>query len=498
MDGPTLKLYSTLTRRIEPFEPIEPGHVRMYHCGPTVYGYPHIGNLSAFMFADVLRRTMEIWGYRVTQVMNITDVGHLTHDDAADASGEDKLERAARRLRRSPWDLARHYTHTFWRDLEALDIRAAHYYPRATEFVPEMVALTERLLEKGLAYRAGDNVYFDVSRFPGYGKLSGNSLEELDAGARIAVRKDKRSPHDFALWKADPKHIMQWPSPFGTGFPGWHIECSAMAMRFLGETIDIHTGGEDNIFPHHECEIAQSEGATGKPFAQVWMHTRFMSVDGKKMSKSLGNCFTLQEILARGYSAREVRYALIKTHYRTQPNFTFSVLDDARRALKRIDAFVYAVDRARGEELGDGATPFCRDAEAAFRDALADDLNVSRALAALWGLVNEGNRRTLTPGEAADVRGCLGRMDELWGVIFWSDPFAEAGPEAPTAATSVGPSAASSALGRPEAERLAKERRAARARKDYAEADRLRDAISELGFTVEDRPEGWRLVSITA
>ena len=342
----SLKLHNTLSHAVEPFEPLEVGHVRMYHCGPTVYDYAHIGNLKAFMLADLLRRVMERAGYRVTQVMNITDVGHLTEDDVADARGEDRLEQAARRLSRTPWDIARHYTRAFLCDLEALGVRAAHAYPRASEFIPEMITLVERLIERGLAYAVGGNVYFDVRRFKGYGKLSGNTLDALEAGARVEVRGDKRSAHDFALWKHDPKHLMQWPSPWGRGFPGWHVECSAMAMRFLGESFDIHTGGEDNIFPHHDCEIAQSEGATGKPFARFWLHTRFMTVDGEKMSKRLRNAYTLADVRARGYSARELRYALGKTHYRNAFNFTWDALDEARTALKRIGAFVYRVERA--------------------------------------------------------------------------------------------------------------------------------------------------------
>ena len=525
-------LYNTLTKREEPFEPLDPPRVRIYHCGPTVYSYPHIGNMSAFLFADILRRTLEYAGFDVTQVMNITDVGHMTLDDIADAAGEDKLEAAARRERRTPWDLARHYVQAFLADLEALNIRAAHYYPRATEFVPEMIRLIERLLERGYAYRAGGDVYFDLAKFPSYGRLSGNTLEKLEAGARVEVRGQKRNPHDFALWKSDPKHIMQWDSPFGRGFPGWHIECSAMSMRFLGESFDIHTGAEDNIFPHHECEIAQSEAATGKPFVRYWVHARFLLVDGKKMAKSLGNVFTVRDILERGYGSRELRYALASTHYRTQPNFTFEGLESARRALERIDNFVLRLEETAGtvleaaEQAPTGAEARAEPdwigaARAGFEQGLAADLNLSAALAAIFELVREGNRRPLSREEAAAALGFLREAENVLGFIFWKGvppraadragaKAAQSGaatlaPEAAVAPTQAAAApwaaegavacdvAGPGALPQAEAERLLAQREEARKRKDWARADEIRERLASSGYAVEDTLRGPRL-----
>jgi cysteinyl-tRNA synthetase len=492
-----LTLYNTLTRREEPFRPLDPPRVRMYNCGPTVYNYAHIGNLSAFAFADVLRRALEYAGYEVTQVMNITDVGHLTRDDLADAQGEDKLDLAARRERRSPWDLARHYTHAFFADMEALNIRAAHYHPRATEFVPEMIELIRMLEAKGLAYRAGagGDVYFDVAKFPEYGRLSGNTLESLAAGARVDVREEKRSPHDFALWKSDPKHIMQWDSPWGPGFPGWHIECSAMARRFLGDTIDIHTGGEDHIFPHHECEIAQSEGATGKPFARFWMHKRFILVGGKKMAKSAENFYTLGDLAARGFTGRDLRYFFLQTHYRAQANFTFEGLEAARKALERLDNFV-AKTEAEARPLG-AAPPAALDpayeeeierARRKFDAAIAADLNLSGALGAIFDLVREGNRRALAPAQAAQTMEFLRSADEVLGFLFFRPP-------RPPARFEAQPSL-STKFTEEEAEALLARREAARKAKDFAEADRIRDELRKKGYAIEDTAKGARIKRI--
>ncbi len=500
-----LRFHNTLTRRTERFTPLEPGHVRMYHCGPTVYGYAHIGNMSAFLLADLLRRVCEHAGYRVTQVMNITDVGHLTHDDVADAGGEDKLEAAARRAGRTPWDLARHYTAAFFEDLEALGIRAAHYYPRATEFVPEMIALIERLLDRGFAYVAEGNVYFDIERYVreggGYGRLSGNTLERLEAGARIEVREHKRSPYDFALWKVDPAHIMQWESPWGRGFPGWHIECSAMSMRFLGESFDVHTGGEDNIFPHHECEIAQSEAASGKPFVRWWLHTRFLLVDGKKMSKSLGNFYTLRDLFERGYTGREVRYALLSTHYRHQPNFTFDLLAASRKALGRLDRFrerAEAVCAQAGEAPAGRAAvraprhPLIVAAYERWSDALADDLNVSAALAAIFELIRQVNREGWNVELARESLWLLSVLEEVLG---FGAPQSEMGQRGRgDTSPARGRERADGALPREEAQRLVAERAEARRAKDWARADAIRARLLAGGWRVEDRPDGAHLV----
>ncbi len=483
-----IRLYNSLTRKKEDFVPLEAGKVRMYHCGPTVYAPVHIGNLSAFLLADILRRTLEHFGYDVTQVMNVTDVGHMTRDDVADAAGEDRLERRAREQGLTPWDLARTYTWMFFRDLEAIGIKAAHYYPRATEFVREMADMTERLIERGLAYEtpAGD-VYFDVRRFPTYGRLSNNTLESLEAGARVEVREDKRHPADFALWKVDPKHVMQWdPTSWGgklrRGFPGWHIECSVMSQRYLGETFDIHTGGEDHFFPHHECEIAQSEGATGKPFVRYWMHKAFILVEGKKMAKREGNFYTLADLQEKGFTPREVRYLLISTHYRSQQNFTVEGLAAARAALRRVDEARERLlaGRAADGPADDGLRAAAARAREAFDEAIADDLNVSGALAALFDLVRDANRATLGKGDADVALGAFERANSVLGIDAARAVEVRA-PEARPAAPAGPP---------PEVEALANAREAARKAKRWPDADRIRGEIDALGWEVKDTPKG--------
>jgi cysteinyl-tRNA synthetase len=341
-----LTFHNTLTKRKEPFRPLEAGRVRMYNCGPTVYGRAHIGNFRTYLFADILRRWLEYRGFEVRQVMNITDVGHLT-DDADD--GEDKLEVQARKEGRDPWQISRAYTEMFLADIVELGLRPAVSYPRASEHISEMLAIVEKLLREGYAYQVDGDVYFEVSKFPAYGRLSGNKIADLDAGARIEVREEKRHPADFALWKSDPHHIMKWESRFGPdGFPGWHIECSAMAMKHLGERIDVHTGGEDNIFPHHECEIAQSEAFTGKPFANYWIHAKFLQVDGGKMSKSLGNVYNLDDVLEKGFSPRALRFCLIRGHYRQPLNFTWDILKESAAALENLDDLAARLRRTAG------------------------------------------------------------------------------------------------------------------------------------------------------
>ncbi len=489
-----LVLYNTLTRQLEPFAPREPGVVRMYNCGPTVYSDPHIGNFRSFLFADVLRRTLELLGFRVDQVMNLTDVGHLTRDDVE--AGEDKIEAAARRQRRTPEEIADHYAGEFFALARLLRLRPALKNPKAREHIPEMLALIRVLVDRGLAYVVNGNVYYDVTRFPAYGRLSGNSLEELQAGARVEVNPEKRGPLDFALWKQDPKHLMQWDSPWGRGFPGWHIECSAMSMKYLGEELDIHTGGEDNIFPHHECEIAQSEAVTGKPFARHWLHARHLLVDGKKMSKSLGNFLTVRGVLDRGYDPRVLRFALIRAHYRQPLNFTFEGMDAAREALGRLrdfrrrvggmaSAFAPAGASAgpgsasapagASEGPGSPAAPPDLDgplakAEAGFRAGLEDDLNLSQALAALFDLVTEVNRLGALSAEGASrVAAFLDRADGVLGVLEDDD--------------------GGDALA-PELQAMVAQREAARKRRDFAESDRLRAALRERGILVEDTPRG--------
>ncbi len=472
MEPLDLTLYDTLTREKRPFRPLEPGRVRMYHCGPTVYQRPHIGNHRAFLFADLLRRVFETRGYEVVQVMNLTDVGHLLADSE---EGEDKLEVQARKERVDPWQLVERVSQQFFADLEALGVRPAHHYPRATEHIAEMLEMIRRLIASGHAYRVGENVYFSVESFPEYGKLSGNRIADLVAGARLEPNPEKRHPADFALWKSDPKHLMKWESEFGPhGFPGWHIECSAMATRYLGEHFDIHTGGEDNVFPHHECEIAQSESLFGSPWVNYWLHTQFLKVDGGKMSKSLGNVWTLDDLTERGFSALDHRFFVLRTHYRGPLNFTWEALAGAAEARRHL------VDlRGRLAAAAAGAEPIAADApeasvvrevRAAFWRALADDLNASPAVAALFDLRHrflEGGWKP--PVAAAALRFLEDEADAVFGFL---------------------PPDAAGGLSDEEVDRLVEEREEARRARDFARADAIRDRLREQGVVVEDTADG--------
>ncbi len=460
---------NSLTRRKEPFEPIEPGVVRLYSCGPTVHDFAHIGNFRAFVFVDVLKRHLQLRGFTVKHVMNITDVGHMTTD--AD-EGEDKIGKSARERGMSVWDVVRTFTEAFFEDIRALRILPADIYPRATDHVPDMVRLVQRILDRGFAYVVNGSVYFDLAKFPSYGRLSGNTLEHLIDGARVEPNPDKRCPHDFALWKSAPTSVMRWESPWSTGVPGWHIECTAMAMRYLGERLDIHTGGEDNLFPHHECEIAQAEAATGlSPYVRFWMHNRHLLVDGTKMAKSLGNFYTLRHLLARGHSPLAIRYLLLSSHYRMPLNFTFDGLDAAATAVRRINDFVVRLAEAPEAPDGPDVAPICEKAKADFAAALDDDLNTSAALAVVHDFMREANRLTLTAASAAAVRDTMAYFDRVIGVI-------EECRETPDQ----------------EIERLIAERQAARKAKDFKRADAIRADLAARGIILEDTPQGvrWR------
>ena len=394
----SLKLYNTMSNKLEDFVPQEAGKVKMYSCGPTVYDFAHIGNFRSFLCSDLLRRYMEYKGWDVHHVMNITDVGHLL-DDADE--GEDKLETQAKKEKKDPWQIAEFYTKAFFDAADTLRMQRAHEHPKATDFIKQMIAIIENLIKKEVAYEVNGNVYYSIEKFSGYGKLSGNTLDNLDAGARVEVNHEKRHPMDFALWKHDPKHIMKWPSPWSEGFPGWHIECSAMSMNYLGQTLDLHTGGEDNIFPHHECEIAQSEAHTGKPFSKYWFHTRYLLVEGEKMSKSKGNFYTPNDLIEKGYSADSIRYSLISSHYRQNMNFTLGGLDAAATALERIQNFSQSLKEIASpapqslndshSEQSDAISPHVSDilkkAKEEFDTSLDDDLNISGGLAALFDMI---------------------------------------------------------------------------------------------------------------
>ena len=469
-----LRLYNTYTRDKQLFEPIEEGKVRMYHCGPTVYQRPHIGNYRAFLFADLLRSVFETAGYEVHQVMNLTDVGHLL-DDADE--GEDKLEVQARKDKVDPWQVVEQVSAQFFTDLEDLGVTPAHAYPRATDHIPEMVEMITVLLDKGHAYRVGDNVYFDVHSFPAYGRLSGNRIDDLEAGARLEINQEKRHPADFALWKSDPQHIMKWETAFGKdGFPGWHIECSAMARKYLGDHFDLHTGGEDNVFPHHECEIAQSICALDGPFVNLWMHTKFLQVDGGKMGKSLGNAYTLDDLRERGFSPLDFRLLLLRGNYRNPLNFTWEALKGAAEARLNLNdmrnRLLAEVDQAQADAVdleSLAAASAVGAARLAFRNGLADDLNTSEALGALFTLRNSFQQGALATTELAAVLAFLQEADRVFGFLEEE---------------------AASSLDDDAIDALILARGEARASKDFARADAIRDELVAAGITLEDTPDG--------
>ncbi len=485
----TLRLYDTARRELHDFVPREASLVRMYNCGPTVYSSPHIGNFRSFLTADLLRRHLEARGLRVVQIMNITDVGHLTEDDVDD-SGEDRMLIAARREKLDPYAIARKYESEFLAAVDALHMRRADQYPRATEHIQEMIEIIEGLIASGHAYAVGGNVYFEIASFPRFGALSGKVLEELEEGARIAVNKEKRDPRDFALWKTDDKHLMQWDAPWGRGFPGWHIECSAMSRKYLGDQFDVHTGGEDNLFPHHECEVAQSEAFTHKqPFVGTWLHTRHLLVDDKKMAKSLGNFLTIAQLLGEGWSGHEIRLALLRVHYRMPMNFSKVGLAEARAFLARIHECRARLLRiANGQEAAghDELRAVLAGVEAEFGAALDDDLNIAKALAVLSGLVNDVNAKHPSAAAARDALALFRKLEDWCGCV---------GDEPTVAAEEDGVlwAGASDDPRRTTLLQKSVDREAARKAKDFALADRLRDEILAEGFKIVDTPRGPRL-----
>ena len=458
-----LELFNTLTRRKEEFVPLHPPDVGMYTCGPTVYNYAHIGNFRAFVFQDLLRRYLEYKGYRVKHVMNITDV-------------EDKIIRTVRESGKSLRDITDLYTAEFFRDLDALNIKRAHVTPRATETIPDMIKLIESLIAKKNAYVADDgSVYFSIKSFKDYGKLAHLDFDKLQFGARVTHDEyDKEHVADFALWKAwDEKDgEVKWPSPWGEGRPGWHIECSVMSMKHLGATFDIHCGGEDLIFPHHEDEIAQSEAATGKPFVRYWLHNAYLLVEGKKMSKSLGNFYTLRDLLNKDWTGREVRYALISAHYREQLNFTMDGLQAARSALQRIDEFLLKLRELASSPAVEPQTPL-DVALMAFGSRLDDDLNISGALAVVFDFIRFVNGEIAAGSiESSQAQTILNAWAKLDTVLGFGMPSRS---EVPA-----------------EVQSLVEERQAARKAKNFKRSDQIRDQLAKLGWTVEDTPQGPR------
>ncbi len=477
-------LYNTLTRSKEAFIPPDAPQVGMYTCGPTVYDYQHIGNMRTYLFEDVLKRVLTYNGYAVTHVLNITDVGHLTSD--AD-EGEDKMAVGALRTGKTPAEIARFFTEVYFSDFAALNCLLPSVVCPATEHIPEMIALIECLVAKGVAYEISDGVYFDVAQFPAYGRLSRLSLEGQEAGARVEVNTEKHGPFDFALWKrAEPRHLQQWPSPWGQGFPGWHIECSAMSMKYLGPTFDIHCGGIDHIPVHHENEIAQSEACTGQPFARYWLHGEFLRMlqpitrqqgaatetveEEVKMSKSLGGFIKLSDLAAAGYAPLTYRYLCLTAHYRAALSFRndLSSLDAARTALDRLYDFVRRAASAEATAAGSDAG-WTAAFDTAFREAINDDLNMPRALATVWELVGEANRRD----QAAAALPLL----FAWDAVLGLDLAAQA--DRTDTLT-------------PAEHALVAARAAARTAKQWAQADALRAELRARGLEVEDTAQGQR------
>jgi len=461
-----IRFYNSLTRKKELFEPLKPGTVGMYTCGPTVYDYAHIGNLRTFMFQDLLRRHLEYRGYHVDHVMNITDV-------------EDKIIRKCRETGEPRESLTARFTDAFFEDLDTLGVKRPGKAPRATEYIDGMVKLVETLRERGHTYEMGGSIYYKISTFDEYGKLSHFHLDDLQSGASGRVDVDEyqtEDARDFALWKAyvPEDGEVYWETPLGKGRPGWHLECSCMSMALLGESFDIHCGGVDLIFPHHENEIAQSEGATGKSFVKYWMHAAHLNIEGQKISKSLGNTITLRTLLEQGHDPIAIRYALRSTHYRQPTNFSQETLEAARNAVERIRDFRLRLQDVRMPD-GEGVETEARACEEAFGEALDDDLNISGAIAAVFDFIRGTNRlmdaNRLSESGARTALGLLDRLDAVVG--FLGDA---PGREAPAAVMA-----------------RVEERQSARKQKDFARADAIRDELLGQGWIVEDTPDGVRV-----
>ena len=453
-----MKVYNTLTRQKEDFKPISGNEVRIYSCGPTVYKDAHIGNLRAYVFMDLLRRVLEYNGYSLNHAMNITDVGHLVSDED---EGEDKMAKSAREEKKTPWEIAEYYTNIFMNDIKALNIEVPEVVPKATDHIQEMLEFVESLVEMGYGYETSDGIYFDIQKFDEYGKLSRLNLEEQIAGARVEVNEEKRHPADFALWKKAPKeHIMQWPSRWGMGYPGWHIECSAMGRKYLGDTFDIHTGGVDHIPVHHENEIAQSEALLGKPAVNYWMHCEFMMVNNGKMSKSLGNTYTIKDLKEKGFDPLALRYMCLNAHYRNKLNFTWEGMESSQVAY---DRFVDGALAHKGgtDEVDNGVVEGFKNE---FEDAINDDLNIPKALGIAWNVVRY-------PQKSQKLFELLERMNTVFGFSLEKKEVKE--PEVS-----------------PEIMALVEERQTARKEKNWKRADEIRDALKEKGVVVEDTAQG--------
>ncbi|MCE9643466.1 MAG: cysteine--tRNA ligase [Candidatus Andersenbacteria bacterium] len=466
-----IHLYNSRTREQEELKPISATDtVTIYNCGPTVYKRQHIGNMRRFLNADFLRRTLLLLGYQIHDVTNITDVGHLTQDEIDE--GEDKLEKEAKAQQKTPQDIAKYQTELFFQDIDALNIQHTDQYPRASEHIQSMITLIETLLANKHAYITSSGVYFDISTFPDYGKLSGNDIKNIDAGHRVEVRNEKKHPQDFALWMIDDTHLQLWDSPWGKGYPGWHIECSAMSMEELGETIDIHTGGEDNRFPHHENEIAQSEGATGKPFVNIWMHNRHLMLAGKKMAKREGEVITIDTLKEKNYSPLAFRLLVFAHHYRSPIDFSWELLDEFQGHVESIKKVLARLPLSNWKKGGLAPSEFV--------SALQYDLNTSKAFAIFLETIKELNKALDANNTklASQLSSQLLNMDSVIGILepLQKETMTQTIPDPITA--------------------LAQDREEAKKAKNYMRADALRQEIAQQGYRIEDTPQGPRIVRI--
>lgn len=459
-----IKLYNTLTRRTEEFKPLNDEAVRIYTCGPTVYSFAHIGNFRAYLFMDLLRRTLKYNGYKLDHVMNITDVGHLESD--AD-EGEDKMEKAAKKENKNPYEIASFYTEAFFKDISRLNIDLPEHIAKATDNIPDMIMFVQELLDKGFAYETSKGIYFDISKLDKYPVLSNRKLDDQIAGARVDVDEEKKNPYDFALWiKAPENHIMKWDSPWGLCYPGWHIECSTMGRKYLGDEFDIHTGGVDHIPTHHENEIAQSKGATGKMPAKTWMHVEFLQVDGGKMGKSLGNTYTLDQLEEKGIEPLAYKLFCFSSHYTKKLNFTWEGAKAAQVSLERLRAGVVAHLEGT-EKIEEDVLQNYRNQ---FLEAINDDLNATKAMSIVWEIIRSDKK-------SKDYRDLICEFDKVLGLdlanVTRQTLKKEEKQELPE-----------------EVEKLIEARTVARQEKNWAESDRLRDEIIALGYSVKDSKEG--------
>ena len=494
----SLQLYNSLTRRKEPFEPLQEGRVGIYVCGPTVYGHAHLGHAKSYVSFDVLVRYLRYLGYGVTYVQNITDVGHLT-DDADE--GEDKIGEAAKREKKHPMALAESYTRSYFEDMDELNCVRPDISPRASGHIIEQIELVKTLLEKDYAYEVNGSVYFDVSKFKDYGKLSGRNIEEMMAGARVEVSPDKKSPADFALWKkAEPNHIMQWPSPWGQGYPGWHLECSVMSMKYLGATIDIHGGGLENQFPHHECEIAQSEAANGVQFVRYWLHNNMVTVDGQKMGKSLNNFILLKqaftgvhERLTQSYDPLAVRQLILNSHYRSPIDFSDAALFAAQSGYEKITGTIALIKIKQHAynspgSLDTGIENELKQLKERFDKAMNDDLNTSVALSVMFDLVRLA---TKILGDSNTTKQTLDAVDQLFwklggevlGIVKESNIKEQTDPVTSLKLFGI-------------VKALIDHRNQARKEKNFMLSDAIRDVLISRGIVLEDKADGttsWRM-----